>query len=412
MRKMTVGARRGLPWTIPFLFAASWPSLAESQDARVIELSAAQPAARGTPVECALPAGAPFPSPAVLCPPGGNPVPLQILEGNPPAAFWILERDMEAGEKREYRLEKAAGAPGLPRVECRDVDGRHLVFRAGDRDVLRYNYGTIQPPAGVDEVFARSGYLHPVWTPGGRVITNDFPAKHLHHHGIWFPWTSSEFEGRKSDFWNSKSKQGKVECLKVEGTFSGPAMGGFRARHRFTNLNAPDGPRAALDETWEVRVWAHRETFLFDLVSVQTCATPSPLVIKKYYYGGLGFRGSADWEGKQGVEFLTSEGRKRTDGNATPAKWCIMTGKVEGKEASIGFLCHPSNFRFPQGMRLHPDEPFFNWAPSQGGDFEIQPGKPYVSRYRFVVRDGPLAAAEMDLRWAEYAEPPRASLKK
>jgi hypothetical protein len=89
-----------------------------------------------------------------------------------------------------------------------------------------------------------------------------------------------------------------------------------------------------------------------------------------------------------------------------------MKAPVDGKEASIGFLGHPSNFRSPQGMRLHPDEPFFNWAPSQGGDFQIEPGRPYVSRYRFLVRDGSLPAADMDRAWTEYAEPPRTILRK
>ncbi len=392
------------------LLGASPFPLAGAQEGQAIVVTAARPAAQGTPIECTLTEGIHDRPCRLVRVQDGKEVPVQ-RRGKPALAVWLLEKDMAAGEKREYRLEPAAPAPA-PSVECRDLDGRHLVFRAGDRDVLRYNYAVIQPPAGVDAVFARSGYIHPVWTPGGRVITNDFPAKHLHHHGIWFPWTSSEFEGRKSDFWNSKEKQGKVECVKVDETFSGPVLAGFRARHRFVNLNAPEGPKAALDETWEVRIFASRDPYVFDLFSVQTCSTPAPLLIKKYYYGGLGFRGTGEWEGKQGVSFLTSEGKGRVDGNATTAKWCIMTGKVEGKDASIGFLCHPLNFRFPQGMRLHPDEPFFNWAPSQGGDFQIEPGKPCVSRYRFIVRDGTPTPAEMDRIWTEYAEPPQASIKK
>ena len=55
-------------------------------------------------------------------------------------------------------------------------------------------------------------------------------------------------------------------------------------------------------------------------------------------------------------------------------------------------------------MRLHPSEPFFCYAPSQGGDFSIEPGKPYVSRYRFLVADGPLAAEEVDRRWKSWTD--------
>src|SRR6185295_342475 len=233
------------------------------------------------------------------------------------------------------------------------------------------------------------------------IITNDSPPNHLHHHGIWSAWTSSEFQGRKSNFWESKEKQGKVECVKVEETFSGPVSGGFRARRRFINLNGPDGPKVALEEVWEVRVYPLTDRFVFDLMSTQT-AVEHPLVIKEYRYGGIGFRGCADWEGKAGVEYLTSEGKGRVDGHATRASWVLASGKIGGAEASIGFLSHASNFRHPQPLRIHPDEPFFNWAVPQGGDFTIEPGKPYVARYRFVVGDARPTAAQMTALWARY----------
>lgn len=288
-------------------------------------------------------------------------------------------------------------AQDAARVECVD-DGKHLTLKADGKNVLRYNYAPVEQP---DPLFTRSGYIHPIWTPAGKVITNDSPKNHLHHHGIWSAWTSSEFEGRKSNFWESKEKQGRVECVKVEEKDAG----GFRARHRFVNLNGPAGEKVALEEVWDVRVSTAAGRFVIDLVSTQTCATDQPLVIKEYRYGGIGFRGPADWEGKSGVEFLTSEGKNRVEGHATKAKWCLAKGKVGGADASIGFLCHPDDFRFPQPLRLHPDEPFFNWAVPQGGDFSIEPGKPYVARYRFVVADGTLTREDLDAAWTAYASP-------
>ena len=67
---------------------------------------------------------------------------------------------------------------------------------------------------------------------------------------------------------------------------------------------------------------------------------------------------------------------------------------------------HPSNFRAPQPMRLHPTEPFFCYAPQQGGDMEIKPGDTYISRYRFVVHDGPPDRADLERLWNDYAHPP------
>jgi hypothetical protein len=40
------------------------------------------------------------------------------------------------------------------------------------------------------------------------------------------------------------------------------------------------------------------------------------------------------------------------------------------------------------------------------GDFTIEVGKPFVSRYRFYVHDGELDRAAADRLWQDYADPP------
>jgi hypothetical protein len=56
-------------------------------------------------------------------------------------------------------------------------------------------------------------------------------------------------------------------------------------------------------------------------------------------------------------------------------------------------------------VRLHPDKPYFVFTPSVLGAFEIKPGDEYVSRYRYVVHDGPPDAQLYDRIWTDYAEP-------
>ena len=104
---------------------------------------------------------------------------------------------------------------------------------------------------------------------------------------------------------------------------------------------------------------------------------------------------------------LTSEGHDRKAGDATKAKWVHMDGEVDGAPAGIAVLIHPDNFRFPQPLRLNPKNPQLCVAPSQDGDWEIAPSKPYVSKYRFVIYDGPPNNELIERLWNDYAYPPK-----
>lgn len=289
-------------------------------------------------------------------------------------------------------------------------DGSKLVFGAGGRRLMAYQAEPGEfPRADIKPQFRRGGYLHPITTPAGRLVTDDFPPNHIHHHGVWWAWTHTEFDGRKPDFWNMGDSKGRVEFESIEKTWSGSLLAGFRARHRFVDLLA-SSPVTVLNETWEVTAYAPRvgaRFWVFDLLSEQQCATDKPLKLPTYRYGGVGLRGNWAWNGEGKALFLTSDGETdRVKGNTARARWCDMGGMLDGERVGIAVLGHPENFRAPQPMRLHPTEPFFNFAPQQAGDMAIRPGEKYVSRYRFVVHDGAPDRAELDRLWNDFAFPP------
>jgi len=265
------------------------------------------------------------------------------------------------------------------------------------------------PRADIKPVFKRGGYLHPITTPSGKIVTDDFPANHIHHHGVWWAWTHTEFDGRQPDFWNMGDGKGLVEFESLDRSWNGNLHAGFRARHRFVDTTSSK-PVTVLNETWQVTAYAGGESsryWIFDLVSEQQCATDKELKLPTYRYGGVGVRGNWAWNGTGKALFLTSEGETDRDkGNLSRARWCDMGGDVDGSRVGIAILCHPENFRAPQPMRLHPTEPFFNYAPQQAGDMAIKPGEKYVAKYRFVVHDGPPDQAELDRLWNDYAHPP------
>lgn len=286
-------------------------------------------------------------------------------------------------------------------------DGKQIVFTAGNREIVRYQAEPGDfPREGIKEAFRRGGYLHPIHTPSGRVVTDDFPSNHVHHHGIWMPWTKTEFEGREPDFWNMGAGKGRVEFVSAEPVWEKDGRAGFTAKHQFVDLTAQP-PKVALNETWEIAVSAiggETPRNVIDFTSTQTCATDVPLKLPKYHYGGFGFRGNWAWNGAAACRYLTSEGETdRNKANESRGKWCWIGGTLD-QIAGATILCHPSNFRFPQPMRLHPTEPFFCYAPQQLGDMEITPGKPYVSKYRIIIADGEPAKEQADAWWKEWAE--------
>ena len=359
----------------------------------------------------------------------GETLPLQAAaEGT---ARFVIPTQV-AGARLEFSLESAGMTPDDVTV-ARRPDGLHIAATvrtplnivggsapltvAGGSAVVTYRTDKdALPRADIDPKYKRAGYLHPLRTPAGHVVTGDYPTNHIHHHGIWSPWTKTQFQGRKPDFWNMQDRTGTVEFDRIGRTWSGPVHGGFMAHHRMVDLSAPT-PTTALNEAWEVTFYpvrgAARPLHVIDLVITQTCATADALFLPQYHYGGLGLRGRDEWNGKANLILLTSDGATdRVKANAQRMRWCYLGGAVEGGAvAGVAVLDHPENFRAPQPVRVHPDMPYLSVTPSQLGDWAIEPGKPYVARYRFIAFDGAPDRALLDAAWAAYATPVKVTIE-
>jgi hypothetical protein len=337
----------------------------------------------------------------------GERLPLQV-DGAGTATF-VLPM-LAAGAQATYALE-AATTPGAAAVTAaREADG--VVVAIGGAAVFRYRTTGKLPP-GIGDAYLRGGYLHPITTPGGLLVSDDYPGDHRHHHGLWSAWAHTVFEGKDVDFWNMGGRSAKVDFDTLNTTWEGPVHGGLDARQ--VHVSLAGGSKVALNETWHLTAYRTHATappyFVFDLDSKQEAASMSPVMLQKYIYGGFALRGHAAWNGAGGAVFLTSEGKTRGDGDGTDARWCFIGGKVEGKMAGYAALGHPDNFRAPQPVRINPTNPFFSIAPVRDSGFDIAPGKPYLSRYRIVVTDGGPDKALLERLWNDYAHPPVVTVK-
>jgi hypothetical protein len=322
-----------------------------------------------------------------------------------------------AGTTLTFSLIAAAGA-AAETVAAVPVEG-DLQLRVRGQPVLSFRMDRDRlPRADIKPEVVRAGYVHPVYSPAGRIVTDDYPSNHVHHHGIWTPWTKTSFQGRAPDFWNMHLKTGAGEFVALERAWGGAVHGGLAARLKMVDRSAPT-PVTALNENWQLTVYdlagAARPARMFDLAVAQECATADPLILPEYHYGGFGFRGAAAWNGPgDAARFLTSEGiTDRIKGNNTRAHWCYLGGAVaDGGLAGTATLGHPGNLRAPQPIRLHPNMPYFSLVPQQLGEFRIEPGKPYLAHFRFVVMDGEPDRALLEAYWQGYAKPAAARLER
>ncbi|MCA9033858.1 MAG: PmoA family protein [Planctomycetaceae bacterium] len=290
-----------------------------------------------------------------------------------------------------------------------------ITIRNRDRVVLVYNKVSPPVPEGINPVYHRSGFLHPVMSPDGGIVTAAFPFDHAHQHGIFSAWVRTTWNNRKIDFWNLAGGTGRVLHQRVISTSADGQNVGFEVDliHRTETDPVVD----ILRERWKVTVLPTSGVWhAFDLQSTQVNQTDLPLQLHEYHYGGHAVRGPVEWLTQSdsdvrkihdkdvspeflGSTFLNDSGSDRIKGNHEHTRWVSMTGKLSRQPVTIAVLSHSHNYRAPQAARLHPTKPYFAFSPCVDGEFSIEKAHPYESRYRYLIIDGPADAGWIDEQW-------------
>lgn len=314
--------------------------------------------------------------------------------------FWLcagalLVSGQPAGVDSSYSAEKGNDA-----LVLRNPEGKPL---------LTYRYTVMPPPEGVDEAYGRAGYVHPLQTLSGNVLTHIQPADHYHHYGLWNPWTHVEYKGKMYDLWNIGDKKGTVRFVKFAEIFEHKEQAGFEAIHDhviFDNGNET----VIMKENWRIAIsQLDAEKYLVDIRSTLVPATDMDVILKEYRYAGLGFRATPEWTNTNS-EVRTSTGKTRKDADGSLERWAIMYGQLGGSEGGILFLSHPDNYNFPEPVRVWPvdanggrGDQFFNFSPTKNMDWVLAAGKKHTLQYRLVIFDGALSADEAERLWQSFA---------
>jgi hypothetical protein len=294
----------------------------------------------------------------------------------------------------------------------RETSGTIAVKQDG-ATVLVYNKISPAVPKGIDPVYRRSGFFHPVMSPDGKTVTATFPFDHPHQHGIFTAWVKTKYNDRELDFWNIAGETARVLHQRVVSTFKTKTAVGFEVDlvHQAAQQPVVD----VLRERWRVTIQPTDGNYhCFDLQMTQRALTDKPLTVQRYHYGGVALRGPVRWLQQaseiQGAEqdrrepshFLNDLRSERIKGNHEHAKWVSLIGQLDGKPASITVLCHHNNFRSPQAARLHPTKPYFCFSACVDGTFQIDKSHPYTGRYRYLITDSQPDPKWLDDQWRQF----------
>ncbi len=289
-------------------------------------------------------------------------------------------------------------------------DANTITVKRGAAEVLVYRKTPVPLPEGVDPVFARTGYIHPLRTPAGGVVTSIYAPDHWHHLGLWHAWVKTHHRGRALDFWNIGGKGAGMRYLQTLRLDQEDAAAGFTVEQESyaCDPEAQDGVpvETILREALTVRVQEQDGVYLVDYDFTQINVSDAPLELEAYRYGGgIAYRGPMNWDADNS-RYLSSEGRGRSDGHATRARWVEMEGPLTdtGGRGGVVLMGYPTNRDAPQRMRLWDDgRVFANFVPAQEHAFSVAPGEAMTWRYRVVVFDGELSVDRMEALWADYA---------
>ncbi|WP_086475573.1 DUF6807 domain-containing protein [Arenibacter amylolyticus] len=294
-----------------------------------------------------------------------------------------------------------------------------LNLTKGTLPLLTYRFGMTYPPEGVDSVFGKSGYIHPLLSPSGDTLSRIQPPDHYHHYGIWGPWTRTRIKGEQVDFWNLGEKQGTVHFKEFNELYQGAIYAGFSAQQQHINLTATEPEKQiALNENLAVRVWdlGRPDHYMVDYTTTFNTPLGSGILFEAYRYGGgLGMRFTERWH-KDNVTVLTSEGKDRLTADGTNARWCMVTGASANGKGTNGilFMSYPKNRAHPEPMRVWPidgnggrGDMFFEFCPIRHEEWTIEPNKEYTLNYRMLVFEGELTKGEAEAYWQSFANPPQ-----
>jgi len=229
----------------------------------------------------------------------------------------------------EAVLTPTDAAPEWPFAEWELADdGARVNFLCDGQ--LRFSY-IYQPilPEGVPERFRRSSYIHPILAPSGATLTDDFPADHFHHSGLFWRWPNTVWRGQRYNHWDYNGGM-KTEFEAWLGQETGPICAVLGVRNGWY----VDGEKVATEEVW-IRAWPQVGTGYPVDIAIRITAEEPGLTIGGEPLDGKGYGGFSLRFAPREKGVIALEEGPQGDRFEAPSPWCDYSGIFENQWAGI-----------------------------------------------------------------------------
>ena len=280
---------------------------------------------------------------------------------------------------------------------------KNITVSENGTPVFVYNYTCMAPPDGVDPMFRRTAYIHPLYGLDGEVLTEDYPGDHYHHRGVFWGWPRGDWKGKRLDTWglsNSRQVHVAVESLHED---SGPVI---RGENHWVIDESPDAP--IVSERYRIAV--HPATDVgraIDFTLTLKNITDAPIQLKGAIeknkgYGGFNFRPDAT---RKPMHFTTASGVQAKDTFVAESPWVDVSYAVApGSETQSGAAVfqHPENPDYPHPHWLIRHYAFLGHAWPGNTPYDLAPGKAVTLKYRLYTHRGDAKAGKVAEAWEAY----------
>ncbi len=271
-----------------------------------------------------------------------------------------------------------------------------LTIRDGETEVLTYRYGD-QLKSGIDPRYTQSCYIHPLFSLDGQALTDDSPADHLHHHGLFWTWPVVRTRGLSTSTWEPKLprlRQHFVRWLNREA-----AKGSFLLS--VENAWRLEGKEIVAKEFVTLRI--HPADKLGRAIDLELTieAVGGILELQGTHdqnkgYGGLCFRGAPMFTG---ATLTTNEGPLKEDAVHTPFQWADLSTR----ELGIAVFVSPDHPDLPtKWMIRNSYAGLINVSWPGLASVVLKPGEPIILRYRIYVHRGDAVAGDVSAAYRQY----------